>query len=90
MASKFGTYLLNKWNWFWAEVNKAYKTVKSFVIQFFTLFKDKDGKVSSKRVWASIAFAIAVRELFIKDYWGALGAVITGAILSIIAAITKS
>ena len=86
---------------FWKELVLAYKTAKSFVVQALGVFKTPPmlndagtvihaGKVSAKRVWGSVAFAIAVRQILLPhaDLWGALIAAGIGTVLLVIAALT--
>jgi hypothetical protein len=88
--SVIGTWIVKKWNEFWGEVKKFYETIKKFLISITGFFKGPNGKISSKRVWASILLGVSARQLLKNDRIGALVCLIAGVALLALSAATKT
>jgi len=68
----------------WAWIKGAWKWLESWT-QFLD---DKNGKFSHKRLLAIAFGAVAIRQLIIKDYLGALGSGVASVVLAIVSAVT--
>ena len=71
-----------------AWIKKALQDIYGFFTSFFQFLDDKNGKFSHKRLIALAFATVAIRQLIIGDYWGALGAAVASIILAIVTAIT--
>jgi hypothetical protein len=72
-------------SWIWGEISKSYESAKKFVVQALGIFKDKNGKVSSKRIAAYALILLSLRVSHFGSFVILLGA---GVLLLIFAAIT--
>jgi hypothetical protein len=76
---------------FWAKVAVIAKKVWDWLCHITSFLNDpRSGKVSSKRIAALGLVVATVRQLAIRDYWGALIAAGVATVLFAVAAITKT
>jgi len=76
---------------FWGKVKALAVKVWAWICHAASYFNDpRTGKASPRRVIGVVLVAVAIRQLVIHDYWGALVAAVTAAVLIVLALVKKT